>query len=199
MQGRRGLGARIQARSIMRIRLYGSLSFLVLLASYGCSGSSEIEMKQAQQAMDQAKRLHSDNFAPTDFKQAQKAWDHALAAEKEGKTDTAKVLFASAKIYFGKAADIAKAKQDSLFRELGAMQRMISSNFAQVKSDLSKNSLSPRQQGQVRAIASEVEEGNASIKNLVIQNDLLKAVATAKDVQTKIYNAQLILAGQKAK
>jgi hypothetical protein len=183
----------------MKIQSYISLSLLVLLAAYGCGGSSEIEMKQARQAMDYARSLRSDNLAPTDFQQAQKAWDHAQAAEKEGKTDTAKVLFASAKIYFGKAADIAKAKQDSLSRELGAMQRMITSNFNQVKSDLSKNHLSPQQQGRVRAIASEVEEGNASIRSLVIQKDLLNAVATAKGVQTKIYNAQLILAGQKTK
>ena len=77
------------------------------------------------------------------------------------------------------------------------MQLTISSNLDQVKSDLSRNNLSPQQQNQVRAIVSEVEAANASISKLVIQKDLLKAVAMAKDVQTKIYNAQLILAGQK--
>jgi hypothetical protein len=183
----------------MRIRFYISLSLLVLLASYGCGagGSSEIEMKQAQRSMDEAKNLHADDLAPTDFQQAQKAWDHAQAAEKEGKTSTAKVLFSSAKIYFGKAASIAKAKQDSLSRELNAMQSMISSNLGQVTSDLSNINLSPKQQGQVRAIMSEVEKSNASISKLMIQGDLLKAVAMAKDVQTKIYNAQLILAGRR--
>ena len=183
----------------MKIRFYISLSLLVLLASYGCSGggSAELEMKQAQQSMDEAKNLHADDLAPTDFQQAQKAWDHAQAAEKEGKTGTAKVLFASAKIYFGKAAAIAKAKQDSLSRELNAMQSMISSNLERVTSDLSNINVSPKQQGQVRAIVSEVEKGNASISKLVIQGDLVKAVAAAKDVQAKIYNAQLILAGQK--
>ncbi len=182
----------------MRIRLYISLSLLVLLASYGCGGgSSEIEMNEARQAMDQAKSLHADNLAPTDFQQAQKAWDHAQAAEKEGKTGTAKVLFASAKIYFGKAADIAKSREDTLSRELSAMQLMIGRNFDQVKNDLLRDNLTPTQRDQARAIAVEVEKDNASISKLVIQGDLVKAVATAKDVQTKIYNAQLILAGQK--
>jgi len=74
---------------------------------------------------------------------------------------------------------------------------MIDSNFDQVKSDLSKKNLSPKLEDKVRAIASEVVEGNASIRQLVDQEDLPKAVATAKDVQTKIYNAQLILAGQR--
>ena len=180
----------------MRMWFFISLSILALLALYGCGGSSEIEMKEAQQAMAQAKSFHADSLAPTDFQQAQKAWDHAQAAEKEGKTGTAKVLFTSAKIYFGKAADIAKARQDSLTRELSAMRLLISSNFDQVKSDLLTTHLSPKQQSQVRAIASEVEEGNASISKLILQDDLVKAVATAKDVQTQIYNAQLILAGQ---
>jgi hypothetical protein len=180
----------------MRIRFCISFSLLILIASYGCGGSSELEMQQARLAMDEAKDLNAGDLAPTDFQKAQKAWDRAQAAEKEGKTATAKVLFASAKIFFGKAADIAKAKQDALTRELSAMQLLISSNFDQVKSDLSRNTLSPKQQGQVTVIVSEVEEGNASISKLVKQGDLVKAVATAKDVQTQIYNAQLILAGQ---
>jgi Tfp pilus assembly protein PilP len=184
----------------MRIRFYISLSLLVLLAFYGCGGgSSEVEMKLAQDAMDQARSLHADNLAPADFQQAQKAWDHGQAAQKEGNASTAKVLFNSAQIFAGKAADIAKAKQEALNRELNTMQLMISKNFDQVKSDLSTKNLSPRQQDQVKTIVSEVEKGGAAISNLVSQQDLPKAVAKAKDVQTMIYHAQLILAGQKAR
>ena len=116
----------------------------------------------------------------------------------EGKIDTAKVLFASARIYFDKTAIIAKAKRDALSRELSNMRLMINSNFDNVKSDLSKNNLPPNLQSQVKAIASEVVEGNASIRKLVKKEDFLKAVAMAKDVQMKIYKAQLILAGQRS-
>ena len=102
----------------MRIRFCISFILLILLASYGCGrGSSEMDMKQAQKAMDQAKSLHADDLAPTDFQLAQKTWAHAQAAAKEGKTDTAKVLFVSAKIYFNKSAGIAKAKRESLSRD----------------------------------------------------------------------------------
>ncbi len=181
----------------MKIRSYISLSLVVLLASYGCSGSSEIEMTQARDAMDYAKSLHADNLAPSDFQQAQKAWDHAQDAAKEGKTSTAKVLFTSARIFFDKAADIAKSRQDALSRQLIGMQLMISKNFDQLKSDLSRNNMSPKLRNQAIAIASEVEEGRDLISRLVIEEDLVKAIATAKDVQTKIYHAQLILAGKK--
>jgi hypothetical protein len=180
----------------MKIRFYISLSFLILLASYGCRGSSEADMKQAQMAMDEAKILHADVLAPTDFQQARKTWDHAQAAARDGKTATAKVLFVSAKIYFGKASDIAKSKRDALLRELNGMQLVIDSNFDQVNSDLANSNLSPKLQRQVKTIVAEVNEDNASIHKLVDQEDFLKAVATAKEVQTKIYRAQLILAGK---
>ncbi len=183
----------------MRVRFYISASLLVLLASYGCGGSSEVERNQAQQAMDKAKSYRADSLAPADFQQAQKSWDHAQAAEKEGKTDAAKVLFSNARISFGKAANIAKARHDSLSRDLTAMRSMITSNFSQMQSDLSRNNLSPGGRNQVRAIVAEVQIDNDSITNLVIEGDLLKAVAKAKEVQIKIYNAQLILAGQKDK
>lgn len=181
----------------MKTRFYVGLSLLILLACYGCGGSSEVEMKQAREAMNRAKILHADSLASSDFQKAQTAWDHAQAAEKEGKTDGAKVLFTSAKIFFGKAADIAKAKEEALSRELDGMQFRIGQNFDQVKNDLARSSLSPEQRGQVKALVSEVEEGNASISKLVAEEDLTKAVATAKNVQTKIYHAQLILAGRK--
>jgi hypothetical protein len=183
----------------MKIQFYTGLTLLVLLFSYGCGGSSEIDRKQARAAMELAKNIHADVLAPKDFQQAQKAWDHAQAADKEGKTDAAKVLFSSAKIYFGDATDIAKAKKDALSRELSTMQASISNNFDQVKLDLSNNRLSDRQRSQVTAIISEVEKGNASIGKLQDQEDLINAVATAKEVQTQIYHAQLILAGQKIK
>jgi hypothetical protein len=183
----------------MKIRLFMSLILLVLLFSYGCGGSSEIDRRQAQAAMDLAKSSHADVLAPKDFQQAQKAWDHAQAVDKEGKTDAAKVLFSSARIYFGDATDIAKAKKDALSRELSTMQATISNNFDLVKLDLSNNRLSDRQRSQVAAIVSEVEKSNAAISKFQDQEDLINAVATAKRVQTQIYHAQLILAGQKIK
>ena len=183
----------------MKVRFYVSLILVVLLISYGCGGSAKIEMTEARDAMDHAKNSHADNLAPTDFQKAQKAWDSAQAAEKEGKTGKAKVLFTSAKIFFDKAADIAKSRQDALSRELSEMQIAIGKNFDQVRIDLSRNTLSARQRSQVLEIASEVEEDNETISELVIQEDLIKAVAMAKEVQTKIYHAQLILAGKKIK
>jgi hypothetical protein len=183
----------------MKTRFYVGLCGLVLLVAYGCGGSAEIERKQAQAAMDKAKIYHAESYAPADFAKAQTSWDHALASEKEGKTDGAKVMFTSAKIFFGKAADIARSKQEALTKELDTMQLGIAQNLDQVKNDLMASSVSSKQKSQVETLVAEVEKDRESIKALATQQDLVKAVAAAKDVQTKIYHAQLILAGQKIK
>lgn len=183
----------------MKIRLYISLILAILLASYGCSGSAKIEMTEAQNALDHAMSLHADKFAATDFQRAQEAWDNAQTADNEGKTGKAKVLYSSAKIFFDKAADIARSRRDALYQELDNMQIAIGKNFDQVRFDLAGSNLPSRQRNQVMELVSEVEEGNESISRLANEEDFFEAIAAAKEVQTKIYHAQLILAGKKIK
>ncbi len=181
----------------MKFRLYASLVLFALLAFYGCGGSSEVEMRAAEDAMNRALDAHADLLAAKEFQDAQKTWEHAQAAAKEGKTSSAKVLFSSAKIYFTKTALIAKSNHEALSRQLDSLEVAINSNFDQVKSDLSTKKLSPKDKEQVKAINEEIVTDKASIAKLESQQDLIKAVAMAKEVQTKIYNAQLILAGEK--
>ncbi len=181
----------------MKIRFYISLGLLTLLACCGCGGSSDVEMKAAQQARDQALSAHADLLVPTEFQEAQKTWEHAQTAAREGKTSSAKVLFASAKIYFSKSALIAKNNREALTKQLDSLAVSINVNFDQVNGDLAKKKLSSRDQEQVETIVGEIVKDKAAMEKLTAQNDLLKAVTTAKEIQKKIYNAQLILAGEK--
>jgi hypothetical protein len=177
-------------------RFFIGLCLLILLACYGCGvENSEIEMKQAQQAMDQAKTLHAENLTPTDWKEAVQVWDEAQTAVKDGKP--AKVLFIRAKNRFEKTSAIAKSKRDGLSKELSEIQSTNSSRFEKIKKALEAGNLGARAQGPVKTLASEISEGNASITKLVDDGDYLKAVTTARDVQKKLYNAELIMAGQK--
>jgi len=181
----------------MKIWFLTSFNLLILLASYGCGRpSSEVDMKDAQAALEEAKSVHADVLAPTDFQQAQEIWERAQVAAKEGNMNAAKVRFVSAKIYFHKSIEIAKSKKEALSRELSSMQLLINDNLDKVKSALSKSALSPKLRSQVKAIASEVETDNAAISKLVDKQDLVQAVALAKDVQIKVYNVQLALDGQ---
>ena len=177
------------------IRFFVCFSLLALLGLLACGENSELEMKQAQLSMDQAKNLHADDLAPTDFQEAQRIWNEAQSAVKQGKP--AQALFLRAKSHFDKTAQIAKSRRETLSRELNDMQLTISSGLDKMKTALEKKQMAPKAQGQVKTMATEIEQANEAIGNLVKQGDYVKAVATAKDVQTKIYNAQLIMTGQK--
>jgi hypothetical protein len=181
----------------MKISFCISLGLLTLLAFFGCGGSSELEMKAAEHARDQALSAHADLLSPSQFQEAQKTLEHAQAAAKEGKTSSAKVLFASAKIYFSKSALIAKTNREALTKQLDGLSVAINVNLGQVNSDLAKKKLSFRDQEQVKAIVAQIVKDKASMQDLSVQDDLIKAVATAKEVQMEIYKAQLILAGEK--
>jgi hypothetical protein len=187
-----------EGRSTMKnsTRFFVGSCLLILLACYGCGAeNSELEMKQAQQAMDQAKSVYAEDITPADWKEAVQIWEQAQTAVKDGKP--AKVLFVRAKNRFEKLSTIAKSRNEAYSKDLDEMQQTINTRFEKVKKALEGGKLSGKAQGQVKTLASEIEEGKASIKTLVDQGNYLKAAMKARDLQTKIYNAELIMAGQK--
>ena len=175
-------------------RFIVGFSLLVLIACYGCSENSEVEMKEAQQAMDNAKGLHAEDLAASDFEEAMQSWNRGQSALKEGKP--AKTYFLRAKSRFEKTATIAKAQQETLSRDISDMQMTIGERLAKVKSALAAGRLNSRIRTQVKPIVEEVEAGTATINNLVGQGDYLKARTMAREIQNKVYNAELILAGK---
>jgi len=178
------------------IRFVVGCSLLVLLSCYGCSYQiPEAEMKAAQEAMDSAKNIHAEELAPAEWNEAILAWEQAQAAVKESKP--AKTIFIRAKSRFEKAAKIATANAENVKRDVSEMQTTIGERYAKVKAALDSGRLVARVKNQVAPLAAEVAEGTITIENLVSQGDLLKARTLAKEVQRKVYNAELILAGKK--
>jgi hypothetical protein len=171
------------------------LSLLIPLVFCSCSAGSEVEMNEAQQMMDQAKSLHAEELAPSDWKQAMQAWNQAHAAVKSGKP--AKNSFLNAKSRFKKAGAIAKANGETMAKDIAEMQLSIDSRLSKVKSDLVKRNAAGKTRDRINSITSEVESGSDSVNTLVAQRDYLKAKNIATDIQKKIFNAELILDGKK--
>jgi hypothetical protein len=166
-----------------------------MILCYGCASNSEAEMQAAQQAMDKAKSFHAEDLAASNFSDAMQVWDQGQTAVKQGKS--AKTLFLRAKSRFEKAAVIAKSQGDMLSRDVSDMQMKIGERLSNVKAVLLKGRLSSKIQKQIQTMVAEVEQGAASIENLMSQGDFLKARNLAKEIQTKIYNAELVMAGKK--
>ena len=176
-------------------RFFIGLSLSIQLLCYGCGGSFEVEMNEAQQAMDQAKSFHADELAASNWKEALQTWDQAQAAAKAGKP--AKSLFLNAKARFKKAGAIAKAYGETIAKEVAEMQLTLVENLSKVKAASITGNPRAKSRNQVNLICAEVESGTETINKMVAQGDYLKAKILAKDMQNKIYNAGLILEGKK--
>jgi hypothetical protein len=185
-------------RSSMKnsMRFFVGISLLVLAACCSCGGgNSETEMKAAQAAMDKAKSLFAEDLAPADWQEALTSWEEGQAALKGGKP--AKSYFLRAKSRFEKTALIAKGNGDNMAKEISSMQLTIGERFSKIKSALASGKVSARIVNQLKPLAAEVEEGTASVDSLVSQGNYLKALMLARDVQTKVYQAELLIAGKK--
>ncbi len=171
-------------------------SLLVLIACYGCGGGApEAEIKAAEQAMDKAKSYHAEELAVSNWNEAMQALYQGQAAVKEGKSS--RTYFIRAKSRFEKTATIAKARFDDLAKEVADLQRATAERFARVKAAIEGGGVHPRVLKQVNPLVTEAETGTETVNSLAGQGDYLKAKVTAKEVQRKVYNIELIMAGKK--
>ncbi len=178
------------------IRFFIGISLLALIACYGCSvDKAEKEMNAAKQAMDSAKSIFADELAPSDWNSAVMEWEKGEAAVKEGKP--AKTFFIRAKSRFEKTAKIAKAEGDTIAQEVTNLQLTTGERIGKLRTALDSGRISARIKNQVKPIAQEVEEANTSVDSLLNEKNYLKARTLAREIQTKLRNAELILAGKK--
>jgi len=178
------------------IRFFVGLSLLSLIACFGCGpASSEAEMKAAQEAMEEARSFSAEELATSDWNDALQAWEEAQTAVEQGKS--AKTLFLTAKSRFDKTAKIAKSHHERVLGEISEMQNTINERMQEIQSALDAQLLSSRAQKEIKPIMAEVEAGSASVNELLDQGSLLEASDLAREVQKKVYNAQLIMEGKK--
>lgn len=178
------------------IRFFIGFSLFVLVACYGCGpASSEAEMKAAQEAMEEAKSFSAEELATSDWNDAMQAWEEAQTAVEQGKS--AKTLFLTAKSRFEKTAKIAKSHHERISGEISEIQKTISERMEEIQSALDAKLLSSRTQKEIKPILAEVEAGSESVNELIGQGSLLEANDLAREVQKKVYNAQLIMEGEK--
>ena len=81
-------------------------------------------------------------------------------------------------------------------QEVTAMQQTISERYSKIQAALQRGRLSPKATKEVKPIAAEVQEGMISLDSLFSQGNYLKAKILARDLQTKVYSAELIIAGK---
>jgi hypothetical protein len=180
-------------------RFFVGITLMALIVCcYSCGvENSEAEKKDAQQSMDKAKAVFAADLEASTWNDAMKAWEQGEAAVKEGKPS--KTFYLRAKSRFDKAAAISKSRSDVYSKDISAMQTTISERLSKVKADIQRGKGSSKIQSQVKPLLAELDKGLPEIDSLVGQGSFSKASAMAKDLQTKVYNVELLIAGKKLK
>jgi hypothetical protein len=177
------------------IRCLAGLGLLVLLfLAIGCGGSEE-QKNKAQQAMDAAAQARAQSLAPVDWTSAMQAWDEALAAENKGKSSSS--MYLKAKSRFDKAAAIAKAKYADLEKEVTELVKTIPDSHERLQAAIEKSKLPAKIKDQAKTLSGEVDQERTNLKNLMEEGDYVRAKIKVKIIQRKIYDAELLLQGQK--
>ncbi len=179
------------------VRFFLGVSLLVLTLCYGCGENYQADMQAAQQAMDAAKAVFAEDLVPLDWKEAMKVWDQAQAAIKDGKPSV--TYFKRAKSRFEKTAKLAKSSGDAMAQDVTAMQGTIGERLGKMKDRLDGSRVPGKVANQVKPLVAELQEGTTTLDNLMSQRNYLKAKMLAKDLQSKVYTAELIMAGKKPK
>ena len=164
---------------------------LFALVCIGCASYPEVQLKDAQAAMDEVLKLQPETFAAGDWQDAKKIWDDAQALLSQQKYGQAAPLLVTAKSRFAKVGEIVKTKREAILKEVTQAQQDINVRVAGLRSDLAAARLS----GSVRKglddccqqVQQQIEKLNAEID----QGELLKAQTTAKETLKLVYDGQL--------
>jgi hypothetical protein len=176
------------------MRFFLGIGLLVLIACSSCSENSEVQMKEAQQAMEKAKSVFAEELAASDWQNAMEAWDQAQAAVKEGKP--AKNHFITAKSRFDKTYAIAKSKGETLSRDVQNGLVGINDRLGKIKAVLDSSRTSSKLRNEVKPMVQDLEVEVASVDSLLSQGNSLKASQLAREVQANLSKAERILIGK---
>ncbi len=98
--------------------IYILLALSIAFFVFACSGKPVEYIQKTENAMNQAKAEHAEEFAPEDWKTGEDDWRTAQAQLDKEKWGDATTSLLKAKAHFEKARDIAKGKRAAAIQEI---------------------------------------------------------------------------------
>jgi len=164
---------------------------LFALVCIGCASYPEVQLKEAQAAMDEVLKLQPETFAASDWQDAKKTWDDAQALLSQQKYGQAAPLLVTAKTRFVKVGEIVKNKRETVLKEVTQAQQDINVRVAGLRSDLAAARLSGSVRKNLEECCQQVQEQIDRLNAEIDQGEILKAQTTAKDTLKLVYEGQL--------
>lgn len=178
-------------KSSHRILAAIGLLLIPMLASYGCSAKPpEEEPKLAHQAMDQAKSVQADKLAVVDWSSAMQSLADADKDVKINRFGDAKMFYLRAESRFKKAYTVAKARYDSLLREVDDNQTAIASHYGRVKAQLASARVPAKTKKEVEATCLELDKAIAEVDTFRSSGDAIRAKLSSQELLKKVYDTE---------
>ncbi len=169
-----------------------AIALLVLssLLYHGCSSPPTEQIQAAEKSMQQAREFHAEEFAPSDWKNAQQAWNDAQGLIAKQKYGDATPLLIRAKSRFDKARDIARAKREDLRREIEGKRKTIDTRYGSLRSTMAGENLSAATRKSLIESCKEIDIGIDKLKTALDQGDYTVANNTAMTTLRQVYEAE---------
>ena len=166
------------------------LTFALSISFLACSSPPTEQLEAARKAMQQAKEQHADEFASSDWKNAQQAWDEAQSLIAKQKYTDAGELLIRAKSRFDKARDIARAKREELRKDIEGKRKTIDIRYEGLKSALAAEKFPPAAKKKLNESCQEIDKGIAKLKLEFDQGDYTLAMNTAMFTMRQVYEVE---------
>lgn len=167
--------------------------FLVV-SSLSCASRPDEAIKLAQTAMEEAKQEEASDFAPGDWKSAQKAWDDAQTALAKQRYSEAATLLTTSKSRFEKARTIAKAKREDVRKEVSVMQNAVNMRFSALKNGITVSKLSGKSMKDLNDSCQDVEAAIDKFNAEVLNDKLIQARPSGQAALHKLNEVEKKLA-----
>ncbi len=158
----------------------GLSALLLVLSTLSCASRPDEALKLAQAAMEQARQEQAADFAPSDWKSAQKAWDDAQAALAKQRYSEAAALLTTCKSRFEKAKTISKAKRDDARNEVSVLQNAVNTRFNVLKDSLGKSRLSGKALKELTQSCQDLEVAVGKFNSEVLADQLIQAKSSGQ-------------------
>jgi len=167
------------------------LLFLALFV-LGCSGRPVEQIEKTERAMQQAKTEHAEEFATTEWKDGEKAWQDAQGFLDKEKWGDANIALLKAKTRFEKARDIAKGKRQDAIKEIQNLQKTIELRCQTLKANLEKNAakLAKKRRDELEASCKEIEDKAATVKTKLEREEYYDSKFLAQQTLRQVWETE---------
>jgi len=161
----------------------------------GCSSRPVEQQASAQKALESARQQHAEEVAPTEWKEAEKAWNEAEAALAKGSYSSAGELYQTAKSRFERAYNVAKARRDAILRDIEGLQSSINAKYDEAKDRVARSNLSAKSKKEADGLIREMDQAIDKLKKEVDEGNLTQAKATAEATLRQVYEVERKIRG----